>query len=305
MLDGQAAWVTGGGSGIGRAIAVQLAAEGASVVVTGRRGEALQETVATIARAGGKATSFRCDVRDRTSVSKVVGEAGPLDLLVNNAGVFAGLGLFWEGDIDEWWLNFEVNVLGTLVCSRAVLPDMVERKSGRIVNIVSSSADGGGPMQAAYSASKTALVRLSDALDRQLADTGVHMFGLDPGLVYTPMVFETFDSEAGRRYSEGWEEYWEQYHVPPESAAQSVCFIASGRADSLSGLHLTAMDDLEALTAVRKTSAEKICAPSGSPGAATGLRIHNPASTLEAKSTERLEFNGKHDHFGTIRQRDR
>src|SRR5260221_299987 len=142
-LSGQVAVVTGGGRGIGRAIAMGLATAGACTAVLSRSEAELEETVQSIQQAGGQAQAFVTDVTDvltvRTAIAEIERSLGPVDLLVNNAATGGPIGPFWETDTDQWWQALEVNLRGPVHCSRAVLPAMVARRQGRIVNIASTA----------------------------------------------------------------------------------------------------------------------------------------------------------------------
>jgi 3-oxoacyl-[acyl-carrier protein] reductase len=231
-LDGQVVLITGGGRGIGRGIAQELADAGARVAVSARTVAQVEE----VAReTGGLAVA--ADVSDRATVEALVAEVerelGPIDALVNNAGIVVWEQHTWEVDPDDWWHVFEVNVLGAYLCTRAVLPGMLERGSGRIVNTGSGAGYLPGSSSTAYSASKAALYRFGDTLAVQLADTPVRVFTISPGLVRTEMT-EVFGEDAP----------W----TPHELAPQLVRVLLSGRADALAGRYLHAEhDDIEDL----------------------------------------------------------
>jgi 3-oxoacyl-[acyl-carrier protein] reductase len=231
--QGQVALVTGGGRGIGRNIAVELAGAGMKVAVAARSTGEIEETAAEV---GGLA--IQCDVSDRDSVERMVAEAeeklGPLDLLVSNAGISIEEGAAWELDPDEWWRVFEVNVLGVYLCCRAVVPGMLGRGRGRIVNVASGAAYLPGSSSTAYSASKAAVHRFSETLANQLRGR-IPVFSISPGLVKTRMT-EPFGDDAP----------W----TPPELAPRLVRALASGRLDELAGRYLHAEhDDVDALAA--------------------------------------------------------
>jgi 3-oxoacyl-[acyl-carrier protein] reductase len=227
-LEGQVALVTGGGRGIGRLIARELAEAGMRVAVTARSASQVEETAKEIDGLAVTAdVSNRDDVEAMTKA--VERELGPIDLLVNNAGVGRGRTLPWEEDPADWWRVFEINVLGAYLCSRAVLPGMVERGRGRIVNTGSGASYlpmGGGPT--AYGASKAALGRFGELLAGQVAEFGIAVFTISPGLVRTQMT-EPFGDDAP----------W----TPPELAPRLVRVLASGRADKLAGRYIHAEHD--------------------------------------------------------------
>jgi NAD(P)-dependent dehydrogenase (short-subunit alcohol dehydrogenase family) len=231
-LEGQVALVTGGGRGIGRSIARELADAGMRVAVSARTASQVEETAREI---GGLAVT--ADVSSRDDVEQMVAtverELGPIDLLVNNAGVFGSGAPIWEQDPADWWHVFEINLLGAYLCSRAVLPGMVERGRGRIVNTGSGASylpSAGSP---SYGASKAALGRFSELLAGQVAEHGVAVFVFSPGLVRTEMT-EAFGDNAP----------W----TPPELAPRLVRVLASGRADKLAGRYIHAEhDDIEDL----------------------------------------------------------
>ena len=223
------ALVTGGGRGIGAGIARELARDGWHVTVTGRT----QEQVAEVAREiGGEAVAG--DVSRKEDVERMLGVAEPIDLLVANAGV-ALWEESWETDPDEWWHVFEVNVLGAYLTCRLALPGMIERGGGRIVITGSGASYLPGTTSAAYSASKAAVGRFGEVLAAQVAEHGMKVFVISPGLVRTEMT-DRFSDDAP----------W----TPPELAPKLVLELASGRFDALSGRYLHAehdpIDELEA-----------------------------------------------------------
>jgi NAD(P)-dependent dehydrogenase (short-subunit alcohol dehydrogenase family) len=231
------ALVTGGGRGIGSSIAHELADAGMRVAVTARTPS---EVEAVAAEVGGLAlvgdVSSTADVEGW--VRRVEDELGPIELLVNCAGI-AGSGTpFLEEAPEEWWRVFEVNVLGAYLCCRVVAPLMAERGGGRIVNIGSGGsylpiATPSISLGTSYGASKAALGRFSEALAATLRPVGISVFLISPGLVRTAMT-ESFGDDAP----------W----TPPELAPQLVRVLASGRADGLAGRYLHAEhDDIEDL----------------------------------------------------------
>jgi NAD(P)-dependent dehydrogenase (short-subunit alcohol dehydrogenase family) len=246
LLAGQVALVTGAGRGIGRASAVALARAGAAVGVLSRSSDELLATVAEVEALGGRALAVPADVTDRSAVAAAVAQIGDqfgaVDLLVNNAGRNSVFGPLWEVEPTEWWTDVTVNLFGPFLCSAAVLPAMIARGSGRIVNIVSGTAGRPFPHNSAYAASKAALVRLTDCL---AAETGgrVSVFALGPGTVRTQLATGLERSEAGRRWLSGVID--QLRFTPVETAAAAVVWLGSGRADALSGRWVDAGDDLD------------------------------------------------------------
>jgi 3-oxoacyl-[acyl-carrier protein] reductase len=223
-LAGQVALVTGGGRGIGRNIALELAGAGMRVVVTGRTREQV-EAVAT--ETGGDALVG--DVSKPEDVERWFSQAGEVDLLVNNAGISVGEGMTaWELATEDWWHVFEVNVLGVYLCCRAAIPGMLARSQGRIVNVASGAAYLPDTKSTAYSASKAAVHRFSEILADQLRPRGIPVFSISPGLVKT-------DLTAGAPDDSPW--------TPPELAPRLVRALASGKLDALSGRYLHAEHD--------------------------------------------------------------
>src|SRR5262245_11971011 len=167
-LSGQVALVTGGGGGLGRAFALALATAGARVAVTARTAVLLRETAEMVARGGRRALAIPGDVAAPDDVTRVVTTAesqlGPIDILVNGAGVVGPVGCDWNIDPEEWWRAFEVNVLGSFRCARAVLAGMITRKRGRIVNLSSGAAFNRFPQMGAYCATKAAVTQWDTGL---------------------------------------------------------------------------------------------------------------------------------------------
>ena len=226
-LRDRVALVTGGGRGIGRAIAMELADAGMRIAVTARTGNEVEATAAEV-----DGLALTADVSDRASVEKMVEvterELGPIDLLVANAGISPDEPSAWELEPEEWWHVLEVNVLGVYLCCRAVIPGMLERGQGRIVITGSGAAYLPGSRSTAYSASKAAAVRFGETLAAQL-EGRIPVFPMSPGLVRTEMTEGRFADDAP----------W----TPLECAPRLVRALASGRFDRLSGRYLHAEHD--------------------------------------------------------------
>ena len=232
------ALVTGASRGIGRVVAERLARSGYRVAVAARSAAQIGEVAGQIG-----ALPLELDVTDaaavEAAVARVERELGPLTLLINNAGIAGGGGFSWEQSADGWWRVFEVNVLGTFLCSRAVLPGMRERGGGRIVNVGSNAAfytlegDPDPRISSAYLASKAAVLRFSEALACEARPDGISVFAISPGFVKSEMTAAIFTVE--------WDDPgpWS----PPELTAELIEFLETGVLDALSGRYLHAAND--------------------------------------------------------------
>ncbi|HEY4346798.1 MAG TPA: SDR family oxidoreductase [Gaiellaceae bacterium] len=235
-LSGRVALVTGGGRGIGLNVAGELTRAGARVAVSART----REQVEAAAR-GIDGLPVVGDISRPEDAARMVAETeqafGPIDLLVANAGISGGDGQILEHSTEEWWEVFEVNVLGTYLSCRAVLPGMIDRGSGRIVIVGSGSSylpPRPGAQAESYGPSKAAVGRFAELLAAEVGSKGVAVFLISPGLVRTDMSTPSFGDDAP----------W----TPPELAPQLIRVLASGRADALAGRYLHAEhDDIEAL----------------------------------------------------------
>ena len=227
-LEGQVALITGGGRGIGRGIALELAEAGMKVAVSART----RPQVESVAEETG-GLAIECDVSDRESVERMVTETerelGPIDVLVANAGIAIWEDKAWELDPDDWWHVLEVNVLGVYLSCRAVIPGMIERGRGRLVLTGSGASYLPGSSSTAYGASKAAVWRFGNTLAGQLEPHGIPVFVISPGLVKTEMTQDAFSEDAP----------W----TPPELAPRLVRALAEGRLDKLSGRYIHAEHD--------------------------------------------------------------
>jgi 2-hydroxycyclohexanecarboxyl-CoA dehydrogenase len=198
-FTGRTVVVTGGGGGIGGATCRRFGAEGARVAVLDLNLETAQATAAAVRDAGGTAAAFRCDITDRASVDAAIagvrGELGPIDVLVNNAGwdIFKP---FTKTAPADWERLIAINLVGALHMHHAVLPGMVERRSGRIVNVSSDAARVGSSGEAVYAACKGGLVAFSKTLAREHARHGITVNVVCPGPTQTAL-FEDYKAGAG------------------------------------------------------------------------------------------------------------
>jgi NAD(P)-dependent dehydrogenase (short-subunit alcohol dehydrogenase family) len=208
-LDGKVCVITGAGSGIGRASALLFAREGARVAIADIDLEAARATVVDIEQAGGKASADQVDVTDEVETQSfanaVVERQGRIDVLFNNAGI-AGVGDIVETEPDLFDRVMRVNVRGVYLMSRAVVPHMIERKAGSIINMSSCIAEIGLARRVSYAASKGAVLSMTRSMQADLAHFGIRVNALLPGTILTPFV----------------ERYLKESYADPEEGMASI-----------------------------------------------------------------------------------
>lgn len=251
QLKDRVALVTGAGRGIGRAIALAYAREGARLALAARSLGELEEAAQEATDLGAETLVVQADVADRSQVDDMVQRTverfSTIDILVNNAGIHGPTGPLHTNDVSGWIRTFEVNTFGLYYCCRAVIPVMLGQNRGKIINV-----SGGTRRNAsAYGASKAAVVNLTEILAIELADANIQVNCLSPGSVHTRMWENTRDEalaigdtelyESGRRVTSGG-------GAPLEGAADLAVFLASDASGDLSGRVISAVrDDLSAL----------------------------------------------------------
>jgi NAD(P)-dependent dehydrogenase (short-subunit alcohol dehydrogenase family) len=239
-FTGQVAIVTGAGSGIGRATALRLGAEGAVVACLDLVGDAADDTAATVVKDDGRALGVACDVSDADSVAAavagVVADLGPPQIVSNVAGIGRFIHTV-DHPLDDWNRILAVNLTGTFLVCRATLPHLLEN-GGNIVNIASSAGLMGQPYSAAYCASKGGVVLLTKALAMEYVDRGVRVNAVAPGGIKTPLIdhFGFPDGANPKLFAAmtslmGWGQ--------PEEVAGVVAFLASDEARYITGAVMT------------------------------------------------------------------
>lgn len=263
-LSGRVALVTGASRGLGLGFARGLARAGAAVGMAARSRALLDEAAETVAVEGGRYLTVVADVSDanavRRTVASVTEKLGPIDILVNNAGVMAPIGRDWEIDTVAWWRTMEVNVLGAFLCAREVVPRMIARGNGRIINITSTAANKRYPLYSIYGASKAALTHLTGSWAEAAREHNLQVFALSPGFVRTQMTELLADAPAIRQHlGDGFRRALDEGRDTPLAVAvDALLFLASGAGDALSGRMVDARDDLRTLACAASGAEENL-----------------------------------------------
>lgn len=227
--------ITGAGKGIGRAIALRLAKNGYKIAVCYNNSKEKAEKVAeSIIAAGGNARTFQIDIADSQNVNSVIADIensfGEIAVLVNNAGI-AEQSLFTDITDEMWRKMFDTNLSGAFYCARAVLPFMIHRKKGKIINIASIWGETGGSCEVHYSAAKAGVIGMTKALAREVGPSGITVNCVSPGVILTDMTSH-FDEDTMNTLKD---------ETPlgrigtPEDVSGAVAFLASADADFITG----------------------------------------------------------------------
>ena len=253
-LAGKIALVTGAGRGIGRAIALGFAAQGARLALAARTVSELEETARQIAEISGEPGAgtlvIPVDVTDQAGVDSMVKRTldrfTNIDILVNNAGIGGPVGVLQDNDISAWMQTLQVNVIGPYLCCRAVIPAMVRQGGGKIINLAGAGANNGWAYLSAYCASKAAVVRLTEVLSIELEEQNIQVNALGPGSIHTRMWEELRDGaadvnatdlhELGQRVTSGG-------GASLDDTAALAVFLAGDESGGLSGRLISAVAD--------------------------------------------------------------
>jgi NAD(P)-dependent dehydrogenase (short-subunit alcohol dehydrogenase family) len=246
QLDGKVAVVTGGGRGIGRAIALDFAAAGADVALAARSADQIEEVAGLIEAQGRRALPVVTDLRRPEQVTRlaetVASELGDVDVLVNNSGIAGPMGVLWELDPEAWNETVDVNLTGVFLCCRAFLPGMIERRSGNV--IVIGSVTGKRPLhgRTPYAATKLALVGLVRTLAWEVGEYGIRVNLISPGAVAGERIERVIEGQAATKGITAEEARAElaggsplKRFVDPEHVAAAAVFLASDAGESVTG----------------------------------------------------------------------
>lgn len=244
--NGPVAFITGGGRGLGRAIAARLAHDGAKVVVTGPLQDELDETVALIEDSGGDVHSILVDLRSpgetEASVNDARAKFGQIDILVNNSGIAGPAARVDDVTVEQWNDVMAINLSGAFLCCKYVAGEMVQRRSGKIINISSIAGRIAYPLRSPYAASKWGLIGLTKSLAKELGQFNIQVNAVCPGPIEGERMQNVFSARAaatGQTTEEVCAEYLQASVlgrlVPQEDIVETVAFLASRHGNNITG----------------------------------------------------------------------
>lgn len=246
ILKDKVAIITGGARGIGRAIAILFAGEGAKVVITSRTLSELKNTAEQIRSKNSNIVLVRADISKQKDVDNLIKQAirnfNKIDILVNNAGTVGPIGPAAEINIKDWISTINVNLIGTFLCIKAVLPHMIKQGGGKIINLSGGGAVFPRPYFSAYSASKAAVIRLTETLAKELKKYNIQINAVAPGSVRTNMTEEIIKAgkRAGKKEIEDARRCLKTGGISPFKAAELALFLVSSDSDGITGKLISA-----------------------------------------------------------------
>jgi 3-oxoacyl-[acyl-carrier protein] reductase len=245
-LENRVAVITGAGRGIGQEIAFAYAREGARLVLAARTLSQLEETAHRAESLGAETCVVATDVGDQAQVDEMVRRAlerySTVDILVNNAGITGPVGPLYDNDVSHWTQTIRVNLIGTYLCCRAVLPTMLANNRGKIVNM----HGGRGRHLSAYGASKIGVVDITETLAEELEGRNIQINAITPGSIHTSMWDETYEAAVAigdAELTQWGERVLAGRGASMERAVELAVFLASDDSGSMSGRLISSMDD--------------------------------------------------------------
>lgn len=249
-LENTVSVITGGGKGIGKAIALRFAEEGSAIVISGTTESALNEVAGEINGRGGRAIAVTGNVADegmvKNLISTAISEFGKIDILVNNAGIAGPTAPVVQVNLEDWERTMAINLTGTFLCSKYALPSMIERKSGRVINITSVAGLMGYALRSPYAASKWAMIGLTRTLALEVGRYNITVNAIAPGPVRGPRieaVIENRATQTGKTFQEVESEYVDrialQRMVDESDIVEMALFLAGESGRNISGETLT------------------------------------------------------------------
>jgi NAD(P)-dependent dehydrogenase (short-subunit alcohol dehydrogenase family) len=254
-LKDQVALVTGGGRGIGRAVAIHYAEEGAAVAITSRTQGQVDETVESIRKTGGTAIGIAGDVSKPEDVSRTISrtesELGPISVLLANAGNTGPYGPIWEVNAEQWWYTEETHLRGAFLYINQIVPGMIERGGGHVLTMVSAAGMHPVPYFSGYAVAKAAQIRLIEILGLEAKTNNVFAFAVSPGLVYTELAESTINDAVAQKWLPQFVARLKESREAGEAeqglaVVSELCIrLACGDADAVTGQHFSVADNLD------------------------------------------------------------
>jgi NAD(P)-dependent dehydrogenase (short-subunit alcohol dehydrogenase family) len=254
-LTNQVAIITGAARGLGKEIAKTYSEHGARVVLVDILEKELKTTADKLKSAGHLVLSIKTDITDPGQVEKMVeqvlAEWKQIDILVNNAATFSYIGPVWEAPPEKWFTDVRVSLYGAFLCCRSVVKHMVKRKSGYILNTVSSGGTGDPhPHATSYATSKAALMRLTEGLAQETEEHNIKVFALAPPAVLTDMTKFILEDQGGRKWRPQFKDiFTEGKDYPPQAVAEMALQLVSGKANKLTGRFFEVKEGFEEIIA--------------------------------------------------------
>lgn len=241
VLKDKIAIITGGSTGIGKGIAIAFAQQGAHLVLSARTKNDLEEAKKEITRFTTKVESFPADVSNPTAVKGLVDftleKFSNIDILVNSAGIYGPIGMITDISPGEWLEAIKINLYGTFLCIQAVLPIMIKKNKGKIINMSGGGGASPFPRFSAYGTSKAGVIRLTETIANEVKDYKIDINAIAPGAVNTRLLNQALQAgdAAGKDFIAKSLKQKQEGGVPPEKVAGLAVFLASSKSDGLSG----------------------------------------------------------------------
>ena len=262
VLTGKAVVVTGSTRGLGLAIAQACSAAGAAVVVSSRRADAVDATVSALRAAGGQAAGMACDVGDLAQVAALrdltLARFGRLDVWINNAGVSGVYGPTLDVPVDTFENVFRTNMLGVYYGSIVALQHFVDRRQGKLINMLGAGDRGVRPLQNAYGSSKVWVASFTKTLAKEYRNAGVEVIAFNPGLVITEMLSEVDVVPGYEQSVQPLRTVVQLWGNPPETPARRAVWLASSATDGRNGLVERQLSTLAMLTGVLRAGLRRL-----------------------------------------------
>jgi len=249
-LRGKAAIITGASKGIGKTIAETFAKEGCNLTILSRNFDEIRNAAKELEKYDVDILPLKCDVSNPVEVEEMVKKTidhfKKIDILVNNAGIYGPFGPLVDNDLKEWKNTIDINLMGTVICTKFVLPHMIKAKSGKIINLSGGGAGGPPtPTISAYVTSKVAVVRFTEVIAEEVKNYNIQVNSIAPGAVNTRLLNQLLAAadKIDKKFLERSIKQMETGGTPPEKAAQLALFLASEESNGITGKLISAIWD--------------------------------------------------------------